>query len=391
MFLNTYCIRSRNINLMYISHTIGGMMFFLPIYALYLEQNLFTMTNVALIISIEAITAAVFEIPTGAIADIFGRKKTLISAYLLSLISLMFLYLGGNMLMFVSYAILNSFGRSLASGTDSALIYDTLKEENKERYFKKINGTYFALWPLGAATGSIIGGHLATISLNLPVLMTSIPFTIALILILFINEPHYDKDSNKNIFVHMKKTSRLILHNRQLLIIMAGVLMLIALGDAMFVLNPIYFEFKNIPIIYFGYISALAFFLSSAGHYFAHTISERLGDKNTLLLCTIIVPIVVLLSTSQVGILAGILFVVGSFFFGLRNPVIHHLLNVEVTSRNRATVMSASNFMGQVGFAMFAPILGYLADLYTINTAFVISALMLFAVPVLFMFLREKE
>ena len=391
MLLNTHGIKSRNISILYLSHTIGGMMFFLPIYALYLEQNLFTMTNVALIISIEAIAAAVFEMPTGAIADIFGRKKTLISTYLFSLISLMFLYIGGNMLMFVSYAILNSFGRSLASGTDSALIYDTLKEENKERYFKKINGTYFALWPLGAATGSIIGGHLAAISLNLPVILTSIPFTIALILILFIKEPHYDKDGNKNIFVHMKKTSRLILDSRQLLILMIGMFLLIALGDAMFVLNPIYFEFKDIPIIYFGYILALAFFLSSAGHYFAHSISEKFGDKNTLLLCVIIIPIVVLLSTSQVGVLAGILFVTGSFFFGLRNPVIHHLLNLEVTSKNRATVMSASTFMGQVGFAMFAPIIGHLADLYTINTAFVISALMLFAVPVLFLFLKEKE
>ncbi|NOQ55344.1 MAG: hypothetical protein GQ477_00910 [Nanohaloarchaea archaeon] len=135
-----------------------------------------------------------------------------------------------------------------------------MKAENKERYFKKINGTYFALWSLGAATGSIIGGHLAAISLNLPVLMTSIPFAIALILILFIREPHYDKDGNKNIFVHMKNTSRLILNNRQLLMLMVGMFLLIALGDAMFVLNPIYFEFKSIPIIYFGYLSALAFF-----------------------------------------------------------------------------------------------------------------------------------
>lgn len=80
-----------------------------------------------------------------------------------------------------------------------------------------------------------------------------------------------------------------------------------------------------------------------------------------------------------------------SLFYGLRNPVIHHLLNLEVTSRNRATVMSASTFMGQLGFAIFAPIIGHLADLYTIDTAFMISALMLFAVPVLFMFLRVKK
>ncbi|NOQ55343.1 MAG: MFS transporter [Nanohaloarchaea archaeon] len=133
------------------------------------------------------------------------------------------------------------------------------------------------------------------------------------------------------------------------------------------------------------------FFLLSAGHYLAHSISEKFGDRNTLIFCALLSPILILLSASQLGLVAGILFMMSSLFYGLRNPVIHHLLNLEVTSRNRATVMSASTFMGQLGFAIFAPIIGYLADLYTIDTAFMISALMLFAVPVLFMFLRVKK
>ena len=84
-------------------------------------------------------------------------------------------------------------------------------------------------------------------------------------------------------------------------------------------------------------------------------------------------------------------FAVSSFFYGLRTPVIHHLLNDEVKSRNRATVISTSNFMGQLGFAIFAPFIGYFAELYTINTAFMISALILFSVPILFMFLKGRD
>jgi len=391
MLFNTYGIKSNNIRVMCVSSIIGGMLFFLPILALYMEKSLFSITNVALIFAIEAIAMAFFEMPTGAVADLFGRKKTMILAYISTLASLLFLYIGGSMLMFICYAILNAFGRSLASGTDSALIYDTLKEENKERHFKKIIGTYYALWPLGAAAGSIIGGHLAEISLSLPVLATSLPLSISLIILLYLKEPDYEKENHKNIFLHMKNTSQLILKNKQLLIIVTGLFLILAFGETLFALNPLFFEFKQIPIVYFGYISAICFFLSSVGHYLSHSISETLGDKATLLLCVFFTPLLFLFATLSIGFVAVSFFLMSTFFYGLRTPVIHHLMNQEVSSGKRATLISTSNFTGQLGVAIFAPFIGYLAELYTINTAFMISALILFTVPLLFLFLKGRD
>ena len=55
--------------------------------------------------------------------------------------------------MFILFAIFNSFAHSLTSGADSALIYDTLKNERKEKYYKKVFGNYSALWPFGAIAG----------------------------------------------------------------------------------------------------------------------------------------------------------------------------------------------------------------------------------------------
>ena len=135
MFSNKYGIKSMNISLMYLMEIISGMAFFLPVIALYLEQDLFNITNVAIIFGIEAVALALFEIPTGAIADLFGRKKTIVLAHILVIFAMIFLYIGGSMPIFIVFAILNSLARSLYSGTDSALIYDTLKEENKEQKF----------------------------------------------------------------------------------------------------------------------------------------------------------------------------------------------------------------------------------------------------------------
>ncbi len=179
---------SRNIPLMYATTFIGGMLFFLPVLALYYEQSLFTATNIALIFAVEAFAGIIFEIPTGAIADLFGRKKTLVVSNAMTLCALLFLYIGGDITMFIAYAILNAFARSLTSGTDTALIYDSLKEEGREDQFKKIIGTYMALWPFGATIGSLIGGYLAKTSLQLTVSASFIPITVVLLLAYFLSK-----------------------------------------------------------------------------------------------------------------------------------------------------------------------------------------------------------
>jgi len=127
--LKNFGIKSKNVAIVYLSMLASGMLFFLPIRTLYLEANLFSITNVSIIFAVEAIGIAIFEMPTGAIADLFGRKKTLVLSNLIHLLSLLILYIGGSMPMFIFYAIIHSFARSLSSGTEEALIYDTLKKQ----------------------------------------------------------------------------------------------------------------------------------------------------------------------------------------------------------------------------------------------------------------------
>jgi len=65
--------------------------------------------------------------------------------------------------------------------------------------------------------------------------------------------------------------------------------------------------------------------------------------------------------------------------------------NLEAPSSKRATIMSISNFAGFIGVAAFSPLYGYWAELYTINTALLLSASGMFVVPVLFLMLKEKD
>jgi len=389
MLLNQ--IKSKNILLIYLASVIGGMIFFLPILALYLEKSLFSFTNVAIIFSIEAVALLLFEVPTGAIADLFGRKKTMVTAYCVVIFAIVFLYIGGSMRMFVLFAIFNSFARALASGTDSALIYDTLKDEGKEHLYKKIVGTYHALWPLGASIGSVIGGYLAISSLSLPVIMTLIPFGFAFVLILFIKEPKYEKEDHKNVFRHMFNASKIVISNKQLVFLMLIGFILLGVGESIHRMGSLFFEFKKIPLMYFGWITAFIFGGSSIGHFMSHNFSERFGNKKTLIICVIGSPLLILLATLTLGYVSILLFIIPSLFFGLRRPVVSHLLNLEITSSKRATLISLYNFMGQLGMAIFVPFLGYFSDLYSINMAYMVSASLMFLALLFVLFLKEKN
>ena len=391
MLFKRYNFKSKNIILLCLSMLTGGAIFFLPILALYFEKNLFTVTNVAIIFSIEAIAIALLEVPTGAFADLFGRKRTLILANIIASIGIIFLYFGESMLPFIVFALFNALARSLWSGTDSALIYDTLKEENKEHLYKKIIGTYYALWPIGAAAGSVIGGHLAKATLSLPIILSLIPISTALVLTIFLKEPKYEKESHRNVFKQMFESSVAIAKNKQILVLFVFGFVLYAFGESTHILKAIFLEFKGISIVYFGYIFGFVFGLSSLGHYFSHDVSEKIGNKKTLILSALAFPLFLLLAALTSDLMAVIFIVLTGIPFGLRNPVMNHLINLEVSSGKRATVLSALNFVKQMGIVIFVPIIGYWADMFTINTAFLLSAVLMFSGAFALFFLKEKN
>jgi MFS family permease len=406
-----------NIWIIYVINFLKGLMFFLPIYALYLQQELFTVFNVSLIIAIQAIFIALFEVPSGAIADLFGRKNTLIAAGIIAFMAVFFLSIGTTLIFFILYAILIALAESLNSGTDVAILFDSVKGankqakkeaialseasveskailsvfENKKAHFKRVIGINNSMWPIGASISSLIGGILAVQSLRLPIFVTLIPFGLALILTLFLTEPKYQREKHKNIFLHMFKSAKIVIKKKQLFILTLAGLLFFAFGEVTHQLNPIFFEFKAIPLEYFGLIFAIMFGLSSIGSFLSYTVSSKLGNKSTIIISAMFTPILTFAATLAFGLWAGLLLAIPSLFWGIRSPVITHLLNLEVTSKNRATVISIGNLGKRLGLAICIPIFGRLSDVYNINFVFKLAAGLYFSAIFVLFFIKDKN
>lgn len=363
----------RNLILIYINSFLGGLVFYLPILAIYLEDKLYSIFNVTIILSIRALAIVILEVPTGIISDTFGRKISLILSNVFGIIYIFLLIISSSMFEFSLAMIVGALAFTLSSGTDTAILFESVEkiEINKPK-FKTVTAIHNSLWPIGASISSIIGSFAATHSMTFPFYMTMVATLLGLLVLMFIRDINEEDEEQES---KLKQSIRLISRNTQLKIIFGVGFVSYAIGEVVHSLKPVYFEFKGIDLELFGMLFFLTFGFSFIGSLLSSPLSTRFGDKRVLIISSFIPFFFQVFSLLSTGFLSGILLTVGSLSWGVRWPILSHLTNLEIVSGNRATVLSMSTMANYLGFVMISPIFGYIADLYDISTLVLIDAI----------------
>jgi MFS family permease len=106
------------------------------LWVVFLQQQYgFTLTQVTLLDLPFWIGKFIFEIPTGVVADRYGRRLSLaISAGLSSLTWLVF-SLSGSFWVLAAAQFAGAFGATFSSGADEALLYETIKALGREQEY----------------------------------------------------------------------------------------------------------------------------------------------------------------------------------------------------------------------------------------------------------------
>jgi len=380
----------RNIKIMYLQNFLVSTIFYAPVFALFLQEQLFTVFNVTIILAINTILVALLEIPSGAFADLVGRRQTIIISRVISVVSLIIFSFSSSFWQIALATIVGAIGIALVSGTDEAIIFDSLKELKQEKKFKKVIGINHAIGPIGLSIASIIGGFIAKYSLRATIFYSLIPFGLALLTSFFLVEPKYHK-SQKHMFKHIKESSNILIKNRQLLLIILLFFLFESFGESIHLISQLFYQYNQIPIEYFGFIFGAIFALSSLGSFISHKVSNFFGNKKTLIFSTIFSLSVFLLAIFSFGWTAVFFMVLGSIFYGIRNPIMSHMTNLEVKSKNRATILSIKNASTTIGFSIFAPILGLLVDKITIIPAFRIFSIGFVLLIIVQTMIKEKN
>jgi len=355
-------------------YIIKGLMWFMlamPIIIIFFQENGLSLMEIMILQGTYSLMIAFMEIPSGYFADKYGRKKTLLFGTIFCFIGFIFFSFSYTFFSFLIAEILLGLGNSFISGSDSAILYDTLIEINQKDQYTKIEGKTYSVGNFSEATAGIIGGFLAEISLRYPWYLQVIIAGLAIPFAYSIIEPKIKIVNNNlnNIFKVFKHT---IWENKQLkwLIFFSAITGFATLSIAWF--SQPFFKEIGIPIKIFGIIWALLNITVGLSSYNAHHL-ENLFNKTSILIITglgISFSFGLLsLSNTKFGIFW--IFII-YLIRGLATPILRNYIN-EITSSNiRATVLSIRSFIIRIIFAVFAPLLGWISDTYSLQDCFII-------------------
>ena len=362
---------AHNIVKMYLLKAVLWFMVAMPIIVLFFQEHGLTLTEVMILQSIYSFSVALFEIPSGFIADIFGRKRTIVVSTIFTFIGFLVFSFFGGFYAFAIAQVLVGIGGSLMSGSDSAIIYDTLLETNSENTYTKIEGRSYAIGNFSEAFAGILGGFLAVGSIYLPIyvqtaiLFFSIPISFTLI------EPKMHKENklDRSLKAVLDIVKLAMVDNQKLkwLIIYSSAMGVATLSMAWFA-QP-FFKSINIPLAYFGILWAALNFSAGITSFNAYQLDKK-NKYKILFYLSLAMPTLFLFLGFNASVF-GLIFILLIYLLrGILTPILRNEINENTTSNKRATVLSIRSLIIRISFAISAPILGYIADNYTLAISF---------------------
>ncbi|MDO8575488.1 MAG: MFS transporter [bacterium] len=305
----------------------------------------------------EAVAVAVlvlFQLPTGILADKFGRILTIkIGCLILILEQICFSSANGPLLIWVGN-ILWAIGTSFISGADSALIFDSIKslftcEDKTSRKNMDIVSRVGFYSLMLTAVFSAICGHLAKINMRIPLYVDLGLITGAFVTAFFFEEPIIHSENKKmgwnKSAIHGIKT---VFKQKQLLwVVFFSALVGITSKIWFFSYNP-YFELVDLPLEYYGYVFFALNIFGAVSNKYAKDICEKVTGKNIILLSifALTVPMIILGICISKWAISLIFF--QSMFRGFIGPFLNTMLHKVIESYQRATILSIKSAIQQV-------------------------------------------
>lgn len=130
--------------------------FFEPFLILLFREAGQSFTQIGLLYAIRDIATNVLEIPTGVFADIFGRRRAMVMAFVAYIVAFIIFYAFSNFYLFALAMVFFGAGEAFRSGTHKALILEYLKQNNLTHLKVDYYGYTRSASQMGSAVNSLI-------------------------------------------------------------------------------------------------------------------------------------------------------------------------------------------------------------------------------------------
>jgi MFS family permease len=326
-----------------------------------------------------------FEIPSGALADLVGRKRTILAGLAVLVVAAIATGNAENFMhLFLSFFIW-ALGFSLISGSSEALLYDSLMDD---KLFHRISGRALSFSIMGLALAGMVGPLLFARHFRLPYLSSALPFTAALFIMIFYHETTAtpkQRFSLKNHAKQIREAAKIAFSNRFILWSTGALALVFAVSYTFTSSYQPYLTQIGFSVTQFALILPLMFVCEAFGGAWSEKITSRIGEAaafwaNVLLIGVSLISLGYLASKFVVPLL-----LVYGFLQGFLRPLVSTYANRHIESEHRATIISVQVMFSTIAASALLFSFGFLTDrIGVIALAGVIGALVLVAgIPLL--------
>lgn len=366
----------------------------MPIVVPFYESNGLSMKDIMVLQAVYSIAIVILEVPSGYLADVIGRKKTLIIGAVFGILGFTTYSLSFGFIGFLVAEIILGIGQSCISGADSAMLYDSLLDRGEEKQYTRFEGRITSLGNVAEAIAGIVGGLLVGITIRAPYIAQTFVAFIALPAAITLVEPTRKIPLIKAGMMEIVQIARFaLITNRPLRrnILFSAITGTGTLTMAWFA-QP-FFEYTRIDIAWFGILWTTLNLTVAITSYTAHRLEKKLGQRWSVLIIALLIPLGYL-SLSRFNAPIGLI-VLYLFYLvrGYATPVLKDYINRITASDIRATVLSVRNFVIRLFFALTGPLLGWVKDIYSLPQALALAGVIFLIISILtaILFIRSGK
>lgn len=337
------------------------------------------------------------EVPSGALADRFGRDKMVRLGQFLAGSGLLIQAFGSSFVPFFVGQVVMMIGISFVSGADEALFFGKLNFDRTSVNWRKLITRGSQVTLVGLLVATVAGGWLHTINPRIPWILTGLAFISSVLLIWSIKDTRPERDKQK-LSVELRenlasiksgfaqfRTPKLWLYVPIILTVQGlfytagwGLLRLVLLDRFHF--DPFWgsIVIATSSLITVGILALM--------HKYAD-----MSERRVLTLISLSAAASLLLSLADIGMWGY--FVIFALYAGehVLYPFMSEVLNNRTEENQRATVLSVASFLRTLPYVVLAPIIGYLNTHNKLEYFLIIWAILIFVAILLYLSLKKKD
>ncbi len=357
---------TRNPRLLCVFHSLQMSLFPMAILTVFYRDDLgMSMTQIMLLQGCFGLAMALFEFPSGYLADRIGYRRTLIIAAVLNAIGWSIYARSEGIGGVLIGELVLGVGISLISGSDAALLYESLEESGEELEYGKWSGRVRFWGQLGEGSSALLAGVMFAHWTRLPFVAEAVVWVVNLFVAWRLVEPARKRPPLGDNWQQVKGLVRHVRSESPKL--RAVMLLTIALGMSSFVpvwTIQLYATDAGLNPSWLGVVWAVANYSVALSSLFATRAATFLGLKRLLYLCAGLIAV----GYAGLGLthaLWGVTFYYAlTTMRGLFLPPLGHEEQRLIPSADRAGFLSLRSLSFRSIFLVLGPLCGLAIDRY---------------------------